>query len=125
MAEPNQEQKPTEQTQSFPSASEQEKEQGAPPAQETQQPSAQVPSRWQLRPPSEEELLQALTPKLGEQVARQLIAFIKIASERMPTVTEVIDTYQLLVPVIGKKAAQKLVDFVTEIARWKHGSRLL
>ncbi len=51
------------------------------------------------------ELYETLKEPLGEQGARMVMDFFQI------------DTYQLLVPVIGKKAAQKLVDFVTEIAR--------
>lgn len=73
------------------------------------------------RPPTPEEVYEALKPKIGEQVARALIDFIVLAGERMPTIMETIETYKILRTVFDAREAQLLIGYIMQLAERKHG----
>lgn len=71
--------------------------------------------------PTPEEVYEAIRPKIGERAARALIDFIVLCGERMPTVMEVIDTYDALRTAFEAKEALLIMRFILEMAERKHG----
>lgn len=72
------------------------------------------------RPPTPEEVYEALKPKTGEQVARALVDFVVLAGQRMPTISEAFETYKILRTFFEAREAQLLISHIMELAERKH-----